>query len=117
MSKQTVGPDDPIFVGLERHDRLKGNNILFYFQTGRRPATKWYLYDPGLQTTEVIQTEMIRELQTVKPRYVVLFPVDDFSEPNESSISSGVLLLDNFIRTKYKEVQEFGFISVLRIVD
>ena len=111
------GPDDPIFVGLERHDRLKGNNILFYFQTGRRPATKWYLYDPGLQTTEVIQTEMIRELQTVKPRYVVLFPVDDFSEPNESSISSGVLLLDDFIRTNYKEVQEFGFISVLRIVD
>ena len=111
------GPDEPIFVGLKRHDRLKGNNILFYFQTARRPATKWYQYDPGLQTTEAVQTEMIRELRSARPRYVVLFPVDDFSESNDSATSSGVALLDDFIRANYKEEREFGFVSVLRVTD
>ena len=103
IEANSLRPDDPIFVGLKRHDRLKGNDILFYFESARRPATKWYQYDPGLQTSEAIQTEMVRELQSVKPRYVVLFPADDFSEPNESATSTGVTLLDDFIRANYKE--------------
>ena len=110
-------PEDPILAGLDRHDRLKGNDVLFYFESARRPATKWYQYDPGLQTSVVIQAEMVRELQSVKPPYVVLGPVGDLSEPNESSVSSGVVLLDNFIRANYKTAREFGFISVLRIID
>ena len=47
-------PDDPIFVGLERHDLEEGNDILFYFESARRPATKWYHFDPGLQTSQKI---------------------------------------------------------------
>ena len=110
-----TSPDDPIFVGLERHDRLQGNNILFYFQSARRPATKWYQFDPGLQTSEVIQAEMVRELQTVKPRYVVLFPADNSSQPNESATSSGDALLDEFIRANYQKVRVFETVSVLHI--
>ena len=109
--------EDRIFVGYQRHDRLSVNDILIYFECARRPATKWYQFDPGLQTSEAIQRETVRELQSVKPRYVLLYPAEDFSEPNESSISTGVTLLDDFIRSNYRETKKFGIISVRRIND
>ena len=58
---------------------------------------------------------MIDELQIVKPAYVVLFPAQKVREPNESSVSTGVTLLDDFIRSNYERVQVFGGISVLHI--
>ncbi len=95
-----TSPDDPIFVGLDRHDRMNGNDVLLYFASARRPATKWYQFDPGLQTTEDIQRKMIRDLQTKNPALVVLLPAIDVAEPNEAALSSGVTLLDDFIRSK-----------------
>jgi hypothetical protein len=108
-------PNDPIFVGLSRHDRILGNDILFYFAGGWMPATKWHHFDSGLQSSKEIQTVMIGELQAAKPRYVVLESEwEDFYEPNESPVSSGVTLLDDFIRSNFQPVQVFGKLTVLR---
>ena len=61
---------------------------------------------------------MIGELQTAKPRYVVLEAEwDDFAEPNESVVSSGVTLLDDFIRAHYRPVRTFGAITVLQAAE
>jgi hypothetical protein len=109
-------PGDTIFVGLSRHDRIFINDVFFYFAAARTPATKWYHFDPGLQTSAKIQTEMIGELQAATPEYVVLeADLENFSEPNESVVSSGVTLLDDFIRANYRPVQSFGTITVLKI--
>ena len=108
-------PNDFIFVGLRHHDRIFVNDILFYFVAAQRPATKWYHFDPGLQTSKEIQIAMIGELQTTKPHYVVLEAEwDDYAEPNESAVSSGVMLLDDFVRANYQPVQAFGKITVLQ---
>jgi hypothetical protein len=61
-------PNDAIFVGLSRHDRILGNDILFYFVGGWMPATKWHHFDSGLQTSKEIQTVMIGELQAALRR-------------------------------------------------
>ena len=58
---------------------------------------------------------MISELQAVKPRFVLLYPNPDFYEPNESMISSGVTLLNDFIRSNYENARTFGGITVLQI--
>jgi hypothetical protein len=113
--KAHTSRDDAIFVGLARHDRIFVNDILFYFVAERRPATKWYHFDPGLQTSEEIQLKMIAELQAVKPPYVVVEAEwNSFDEPNGSSVSSGVTLLDDFIRANYRPVETFGTITVSR---
>jgi len=110
-------PSDSIFVGLGHHDRIFINDMLFYFVAARRPATKWYHFDPGLQTSQEIQTEMINDMAAAKPRYVVLeSDWEDNNEPNESAISSGVTLLDDFINSHYKPIQVFGIITVLQPV-
>ena len=65
-------PEDYLFVGTGRHDKIFANNILFYFLANRRPATKWHHFDPGLQTSAEIQREIITELEVKRPPVVVL---------------------------------------------
>ena len=101
--------DERIFVGLIRHDRIVINNILFYFVSKRLSATKWHQFDPGVQTSREIQSEMITEFEQKKPRLIVLNgDWDNVREPNDSSISSGVTMLDEFIRTHYHRAATFG---------
>jgi hypothetical protein len=85
-----------------------------YFATARMPATRWHHFDPGLQTSERIQRAIIGEIESQKVRYVVLESTwDDVPEPNRSSQSSGVFLLDEYLRHNYRLVRQFGQIYVL----
>jgi hypothetical protein len=110
-------PDQRLFVGLSRHDRTIGNDNLIYFATQRLPATKWSHFDPGLQNRYPVQLEMIDELKAASPPYVVLdSEFDSIYEPNDSSISSGVSLLDDFIHSRYRYVQSFGEMSIWQLI-
>jgi Dolichyl-phosphate-mannose-protein mannosyltransferase len=106
---------DAIFVGLPQHERIFANNVGFYFVANRRPATKWYHFDPGLQTSQAIQELMISELLLSRPKFVVLDAEwEGWREPNESAKSSGVKLLDEFIDHHYVRVATFGSLSILQ---
>ena len=112
---QNTVSGEPIFVGVGRHDKISLNNIAFYFIADRPPATKWYQFDPGLQTSQPIQIEMISELKKNAVRYIVLDTEwDDRHEPNESAFSSGVTTLDDFIAEAYSVVAEFGPYRILK---
>jgi hypothetical protein len=106
-------PGQKLYVGATKHDRIYANDNLMYFGSQRLPATKWSHFDPGLQNTSEIQTEMMRELAASAPPYIVLNSEFDLvREANDSSISTGVTLLDEYIRSKYRKVQTFGMMSV-----
>ena len=103
-----------IFSGLTRHDKIFVNDMMLYFVAKRQPATKWAQFDPGLQTTAPIQNEMVSELEGKKPRFVVLeSDWDNVKEPNGSALSSGVTILDDYIRLHYETVRQYDTISVL----
>ena len=56
---------------------------------------------------------MIRELERNPPPYITLdSEFDLIREPNDSSKSSGVTLLDDYIHTKYEPRETFGTISI-----
>ena len=102
-----------IYSGLTHHDRTVANDNLIYFATQRLPATHWSHFDPGLQTRYDIQQQMIGEFECTRPNYVVLdAEFDQVREPNESSISSGVTLLDDYIRANYQPVATFGTMEI-----
>lgn len=108
-------PGDTLYVGLPSHDRILINDNLIYFATQRLPATKWSHFDPFLQTRADIQQEMIRELETNRPPYVVLdSEFDQDAEPNGSAVHTGVHLLDQYIASQYMPVQRFGELTILR---
>jgi hypothetical protein len=113
--QQRTTPDDPVFVGLSRHDKVFISDVMFYFAVNRPSATKWYETNSGLQTTEPIQREMIHELEQTKPKLIVIEDIwADWREPNESAISSGVTLLDDYIHRAFEPVASFGVNTVLR---
>jgi hypothetical protein len=103
-------------VGAGRHDKLLQNDLVFYFVSERMSGTKWHDLHPGIQTTQEIQAEMIADLKRTGTTYVVLdSSFDDWIEPNQSRFSSGVRLLDDYIRQNYSQVASFGPISILRL--
>jgi hypothetical protein len=109
-----VAKDERLFAGTTRHDKIFVNDNLMYFAAQRLPATHWHHYDPGLQTRADIQNAMVAELERQAVRYVILSPEwDNVMEPNASALSSGVTVLDDYIRLHYEKVEQYGPISVL----
>jgi hypothetical protein len=106
-------PNQKLYVGVTKHDRIYGNDNLIYFATQRLPATRWSHFDPFLQNRLDIQKQMVDELTANAPPYIVIDPVfDQVNEPNGSSTSTGVTLLDDYIHNNYRKVQTFGEISI-----
>jgi hypothetical protein len=112
--QQLATPKDAIYVGAGRHDKLLMGDTRFYVVSGRTSMTKWYDLHPGVQTTLPIQNEMVESLRQQKPKVIVLNDAwDDIEEPNASRYSSGVTVLDEYIRGHYSEIAAFGPYSVL----
>jgi len=104
---------DPIFSGVSTHDRVFASDVALYFLSGRRSATKYHIM-PGLATEADIQREIVEDLERARVRYLVLYSgFEDHREPNLSSVSSGVFLLDDFIRDRFRPVARYGDYSIL----
>lgn len=113
--RANTASNEPIFVGTGRHDKIIANDVSFYFIADRPPATKWYHFDPGLQTTLQIQDIIIAEIEKSNTSFIILFTAgDNAAEPNQSAISSGVKALDDFISDKYAVVAEFPPYRILK---
>jgi hypothetical protein len=110
-----TGVDDRIYVGLAHHDKVFVDNILLYFAADRRSVTKWHHFDPMLQNSVPIQEAMIAELRRAQPKLIVLDATwNDVNEPNDSRLSTGVTLLDDYISEAYEPVKQFGMLTILQ---
>lgn len=105
--QRNVPEGEKIFIGNIRHDRTRVTDIMFYFLSNRHSATKYYLLEPGFATLTTVQKKIINDIEMQQVRYIVLRN-DNVEEPNESSKSSGIRNLDNFIQDKFILVQQFG---------
>jgi Dolichyl-phosphate-mannose-protein mannosyltransferase len=106
-------PDQKLFVGVTHHDKIFANDNLIYFASHRLPATRWSHFDPDLQSRPDIQAQIVQELEVNIPPYVVLdSEFDRTYEPNDSSRSSGVTLLDEYLHKNYQYTQTFGSMSI-----
>ena len=103
-----------IYVGPSRHDKIFINDIALYFAAESVPATRWHDSHPGVQTTIAVQRAMIAEFGAQPVKFVVLDSEwADYSEPNASAQSSGVTVLDDFLRSQFVPVFESGSLKVL----
>jgi hypothetical protein len=107
--RKNTSNEDKIFVANGRHDVAFANDVLFYFLAQRRPATKYYEFNPGLTTTSETQTAIVNAIDGAQVPYVIIFRgFDEKKEPNESAVSSGVTDLDHALNNDYAEVARFG---------
>ncbi len=113
--QKVTSKNDKIFVGNARHDRLKINNATFYFLSERQSCTKYHELHPGVATTARVQKRIIEDIKLNKVNYIVLYSERYIPEPNLSGVSSRVFLLDNYIRSNFSIVREFGQYSIFRL--
>ncbi len=106
-------PGQTLFVGTTRSDIVLENDNFTYFACQRLPATKWSQFDPDLVNRYDIQVQIVRDLDRNLPPYIVIdSEFDHAHEPNDSSKSSGVFLLDDYIHHQYRPIQTFGKMSI-----
>ena len=113
--RSNTTPSQTIFVADGENDKTFANNNAFYFLTARQPATKWYHFDPGLQSSKVIQNQIISDLEGQKPPFIVIdAEFDAVEEPNESAKHSGVIILDDYIRRQYISIAQMGTYQIMQ---
>ncbi len=93
-----------------RYDRVRVGDTMLYTLLNRRNPTRYDVVQPGVVTTAKVQREMRAALQRTQTRLVVrwLAPVARDVEDNDSGRSSGVTLLDEYIRAHYAQVGRYG---------
>ncbi len=92
----------PVFVGLQRHDRVVANDVSLYFLAQGPIPTRYHELDPGVANTGHVQMEIISDLERHDVRWLVLVDWANPDEPNASSRSTGVTTLDTYIRQRYR---------------
>jgi hypothetical protein len=113
--QQQTQPQDTIFVGALRHDKLYANDIAFYFLSGRPAATKWHDLHPGVEDTAPIQQEMIADLDRNRARFVVREHLFSYSRITQLPTGSrGATILDEYIDQNYRPARSFYGIDILR---
>jgi hypothetical protein len=108
-------PGEPIFVTDARTDRVTAGDSLLYVITGHPDATRYDVMQPGVVTTAPVQSEIVGSLRRGHTRVVVrwLDPRAEQAEPNGSSRSSGVHILDDYVTTHYRPLARYGVYQVL----
>lgn len=115
IQKRTV-EGEYLFVGTKGHHRILINDVLFCFASERRSVTKWHQFDPGVRTTMEVQSEIIGEFRKRSRHYVVrMANWENVNEPNGSAISSGVTVLDDYLKATYQTVARFGMIEIAEL--
>jgi hypothetical protein len=108
------GRGQRVYIGTGRHDRLFANDVTLYFAAEAVPPTRWHDLHPGVQTTRETQAAMIAEFEASPLAYVVINTEwDDRQEPNDSARSSGVTLLDDWLRSRFRPILTAGSLTVL----
>ncbi len=112
---QVTRPGEPIFVTDARTDRVTAGNSLLYVITAHPNATRYDVMQPGVVTTAPVQNEIVASLAREQTRVVVrwLDPRAERNEPNGSSRSSGVHILDAYLSSHYRAIARYGDYRVL----
>jgi hypothetical protein len=98
-----------VFVAPPRFDQVTVGNPLLYVLAGARNPTRYDVMQPGVVTTEEVQREIVADLERSRPAVLVRW-LDPRTAPedNGSGRSSGVTLLDDHLRARYRRVERLG---------
>ena len=108
---QTQHPQEPIFVGLPRHDRIFVNNVALWFFLDPAPPTRYHELHTGVVTRSEIQAEILRELREL--HVAVIWNAPKCTEANGSCQERGDQRLSAMLRNEFVEEVRIGNYAVL----
>jgi hypothetical protein len=110
--RSRVPPGGPVFVANPRFDLVHAGDPLLNVILDRRNPTRYDVMQPGVVTTAKVQREMVRELAGTTLVVVWHDPRATLREDNPAGRSSGVHVLDGYLRTAFRPVARFGVYEV-----
>jgi hypothetical protein len=113
--RERVPPGRPIYVATRRSDRVTSGHPLFYVLAERHNPTRYDIQAPGVVTSAPVQREIVRDLSRTRTPVVVRWtaPLTAAPEPNLAGESSGVTVLDDYLRRAYRPEASFGSFVIL----
>jgi hypothetical protein len=103
----------PVLVAPPRYDRVRVGDPMLNVLLDRPNPTRYDVVQPGVVTTAKVQREMARDLRGTPVVVRWLSAQAREREPNGSSRSSGVFVLDRAIARGYRPAARFGDYVVL----
>ena len=103
----------PVLVAPPRYDRVRVGDPMLNVLLDRPNPTRYDVVQPGVVTTAKVQREMARDLRDTPVVVRWLSALAREREPNGSSRSSGVFVLDRAIARGYRPSARFGDYLVL----
>jgi hypothetical protein len=103
----------PVLVAPPRYDRVRVADPMLNVLLDRPNPTRYDVVQPGVVTTAKVQREMARDLRATPVIVRWLSALAREREPNGSSRSSGVFVLDRAIARGYRQAARFGDYLVL----
>jgi hypothetical protein len=103
-----------VFVANPRFDLVHAGDPLLNVILDRPNPTRYDVMQPGVVTTAKVQREMVRELGSTRLVVVWHDPRATLREDNPAGRSSGVHILDAYLRTAFRPVARFGEYEVRR---
>jgi hypothetical protein len=91
-----------MYCGTARHDLFLKDDNLAYFLNARESGTYYWCLDADVTSIRPVQAEMVRELERSRVEIVLIRIASTNHEPNASSRSSGVRLLDDYLRRHFR---------------
>ena len=110
--RSSTAEGEPILSGVVDMSRLFVNDAMLYFLADRPSAARWVEMEPGLTNTAKGQMELIDAIRSKRVNIIVLHSWLS-TEPNATSRSNGVHLLDDFLSENFVEQRRFGDAVVL----
>lgn len=107
------GPEDPVFIGNTRHDRIWVNDVSLYFLLGRRIPVKWHEMHPGIVTESPTQRQMVDQLVRNDVWLLVLFDAPIVAEPNASQFPGSGSELDRHVAAHFVPAARNGRYTVM----
>ncbi|MCC7011833.1 MAG: hypothetical protein IT454_04650 [Planctomycetes bacterium] len=114
-------PDEPIHLGVARHDAIVINNPRYLWLLDRPCATRYHELHPGITDREDVQREMLADLERKRVRCAVIWNFGWSNEVLERILARrkaviaqcGAPLLDQYFAEHFRVVLESGEYAVL----
>lgn len=101
---EKIPKEELVFIGVHDSSKIFINNVMLWFFLDRPVPTRYHELHTGIVTQANVQYKIIDEIRDV--RHLVLWDYGPCPENNGSCQSTGNRMLDEYIETHYKVVEQ-----------
>jgi len=100
------------------HERTEASAVVLFLLSHRPPYTRWWAYDPGVQSSPMLQAMMSRELDASGSRTAVVWDARALEDPRFPRPEGAATAFDRHVRELYPVViGRFGAFEVREVRD